>query len=200
VSYNTNNIDDKVAELLKSGGVGLLPTDTIYGLSALALNKKAVEKVHQLKLRDNNKPLVVLIANLEQLAELGLSDKNIGLIKPYWPGPLSVEFDASSAPKWLNRGMNYFAIRLPDHAQLRDLIAETGPLVSTSANLQGQEPAKNVEEAKSYFGEKLDFYVDFGNLKCASSTLVKIENGNLKVLRQGAYELPENRMTQITRK
>jgi L-threonylcarbamoyladenylate synthase len=189
VSYFTNKIDKKVAELLNSGGVGLLPTDTIYGLSALALNKDAVQKVHKLKQRDGGKPLVVLIADVKQLAELGLSVAHADFVKKYWPGPLSLEFDASSAPEWLHRGMYYFGVRLPKHSELGDLIAKTGPIVSTSANLQGQAPAKNVEEAKKYFGDKLDFYVDSGEVSGQSSTLVKVTEGKLQVVRQGEYKI-----------
>jgi L-threonylcarbamoyladenylate synthase len=189
VSYYVKEFDNKVIELLKNGGVGLLPTDTIYGLSAVALNKESVEKIHKLKQRDDGKPLVALIGNLNQLQELGLSAVNTEALEKYWPAPLSVEFDATHAPEWLHRGKKYFAVRLPDNRQLRDLIAKTGPLVSTSANLQAQEPAKNIKEAKMYFGDKLDFYVDAGEINGISSTLVKIENGQLKVLRQGTYEI-----------
>jgi L-threonylcarbamoyladenylate synthase len=189
VSYFTNSFDDKVVELLKNGRVGLIPTDTIYGLSAHALNKNAVEKIHKLKKRDDGKPLVVLIADVNQLSGLGLSLQYSELIRDYWPGPLSLEYDATNAPEWLHRGKNYFAVRLPDLKELRDLIAKTGPLVSTSANLQGQEPSKNVEEAKKYFSDKLDFYVDTGDLKGKSSTLVKIENNRIKIIRQGACEI-----------
>jgi L-threonylcarbamoyladenylate synthase len=189
MSYLFNEIEQKVEQLLKDGAVGLLPTDTIYGLSALALNKDAVERVHKLKQRDGGKPLVVLISEIEQLASLGLSHIHATLLKKHWPGPLSVEFDASDAPEWLHRGKFYFAVRLPDNDSLRNLIRKIGPIVSSSANLQGKEPAKTVADAKNYFGDKLDFYVDKGELNGCSSTLVKIEEGKLNILRQGTYEI-----------
>jgi L-threonylcarbamoyladenylate synthase len=189
MSYYGKEINEKVVELLKAGGVGLLPTDTIYGLSALALDKKAVERVHELKERDDGKPLVVLIAEAGQLNELGPSLQYPEILEKYWPAPLSVEFNASNAPEWLHRGKFYFAVRMPDHDGLRKLIKKVGPIVSTSANLQNHEPAKTVEEAKKYFGDQLDFYVDAGKLEGQSSTLVKIENGKLKILRHGAYEI-----------
>jgi L-threonylcarbamoyladenylate synthase len=81
------------------------------------------------------------------------------------------------------------AVRVPDNFELRNLIKKTGPIVSTSANLRGQEPAKTVKEARKYFGDRLDFYVDAGHLDSQPSTLVKIENNKLKVVRQGAYEI-----------
>jgi L-threonylcarbamoyladenylate synthase len=174
---------------LSSGAVGLLPTDTIYGLSALALNKEAVEKVHKLKQRDGGKPLVVLIGELKQLSELGLSVSHAELVKNHWPASLSVIFNSSNIPEWLHKETSSLAVRLPDQENLRNLIRKVGPIVSTSANLQGQKPAGSVKEAKKHFGGKLDFYVDMGKLEGQSSTLVKIENNVLKVLRQGAYEI-----------
>jgi L-threonylcarbamoyladenylate synthase len=189
VSYFSKAFDNKVTELLKNGGVGVLPTDTIYGLSALALNKDAVERIHKLKARDEGKPLVVLIAEVGQLIKLGLKTIDAELIKDYWPASLSVEFDATNAPQWLHRGGNFFAVRMPDNNVLRSLISKVGPIVSTSANLQGQVPAKNVKEAQKYFGDKLDFYIDAGKLNGEPSTLVKIENGQIIIVRQGSYKI-----------
>jgi L-threonylcarbamoyladenylate synthase len=189
VPYYATKFDNEVIKLLKKGGVGILPTDTIYGLSALALKKDAVERIHHLKGRDDRKPLIVLIANFNQLDKLGLNREQADFVKNYWPGPVSLEFDAHNAPVWLHRGGFTFAVRMPDSKVLRDLIAIIGPIVSTSANLQGGKPAKSVKQAQKYFGDQLDFYVDGGKLEGQSSTLIKIENGKLKVLRQGAYEI-----------
>lgn len=189
MSYNAKKFDDKIITILQNGGVGVLPTDTIYGLSTVALNERAVEKIHKLKGRDSSKPLIVLIANTAQLSELGLDEKHSEPVKEYWPGPLSLEFDASNAPLWLHRKSSFFAVRLPKDEKLCRLIEKIGPLVSTSANLQGQEPAKSIKEAKKYFGDRLDFYIDVGELEGQSSTLVKLEDGQLKVIRPGALNI-----------
>jgi L-threonylcarbamoyladenylate synthase len=189
VSYYTKKIDENVITLLSNGGVGLLPTDTIYGLSAVALDEKAVGKVHELKSRDN-KPFIVLISDVEQLPMLGIKAEEADPIKGHWPGMLSVIFESSDVPKWLQLGTNSLAVRMPGSKDLRGLIAITGPIISTSANLQGQAPAKNVERAKKYFGDSLDFYVDAGELEGKPSTLVKIDNESFKIIRRGAYELP----------
>jgi L-threonylcarbamoyladenylate synthase len=189
MSYMTNQIDQKVVGLLSGGSVGFLPTDTIYGLSAVAMNEQAVERIHHLKGRDGSTPLIVLIADIEQLDSLGLKKDDADLIKKYWPGPLSVEFDAASAPSWLHRGNRFFAVRMPNNKELRELINTTGPIVSTSANLHGKKPASTTSEAERYFGKKLDFYVGAEKLEGEPSTLVKIENGQIKVLRQGAFPI-----------
>jgi L-threonylcarbamoyladenylate synthase len=189
VAYFTDKIDAKVETLINQGAVGLLPSDTIYGLSASALRKEAVEKIHVLKGRDGNKPLIVLISHIEQMLELGINNEHLGLVKKHWPSQLSVVFQSLEIPSWLHLKTNSLAVRMPAHSELRKLIAKTGPIVSTSANLQGHSPAKSVQEARKIFGETLDFYVDVGRLEGSSSTLVKIENGMLKVLRQGAYKI-----------
>lgn len=184
-----NNFDAKIIEWLRSGGLGFMPSDTIYGLSCRALDEKAVERLHMLKKRDLDKPFIVLISDISQLNGLNVDPAQAGPIKDYWPGKISLEFSAPKAPNWLHRGTNKFAIRLPDNPELRALIQQAGPIISTSANIQGARPASSVAEAWRYFGEELDFYVDAGEIKTEPSTIVKIRDGKLVVAREGAVKL-----------
>jgi tRNA A37 threonylcarbamoyladenosine synthetase subunit TsaC/SUA5/YrdC len=78
------------------------------------------------------------------------------------------------------------AIRLPAEKSIRDFLEKTGPLATSSANLEGESPAKNIAEAQKYFGSEVDFYEDGGELNSKPSTLVKIDGDEIKVLRQGA--------------
>lgn len=189
MSYITDSFDDEIVRRLEAGGVGLLPSDTIYGLSARALDRGAVERIHALKDRSPGKPMIVLISDIKMLDLLSISADQAGLAKDYWPGPLSLEFQAPDAPAWLHRGLKHFAIRLPDYPELRQLIDKVGPLVSTSANIEGQEPVSSVAEARRVFGDKLDFLVDAGQLDNPPSTLAVVEDGRLKVVRQGAVKI-----------
>ncbi len=190
VSYETNEFDEEVVKLLKNGGVGFMPSDTIYGLSAPALDKKAVERLYELKKRDKNKPLVILIADTTQLADLGIDTLEAVPALRYWPGKLTIITEANDAPKWLHRGTDSLGVRQPANEELRRLIAEVGPIVSTSANLQAGQPASSVRQAKKDFGDKLDFYVNTGRLRGKPSTIIK-ENGyrGLEVIRQGAVKV-----------
>jgi L-threonylcarbamoyladenylate synthase len=188
LSYNTSQFDDHIVALLKNGGVGLLPSDTIYGLSCRALDAKAVERVHKLKGRDGKKSFVLLVSNISQLEELGITENDAAIIKDLWPGPVSVIFEAPQAPKWLSRD-HTLAVRLPANEGLCSLISQVGPLVSTSANLHGRTPAETVEQARALFGEHLDFYIDAGIRRGNPSTIVKITNGKMEIIRQGAYKL-----------
>lgn len=171
--------------------MGFVPSDTIYGLSCAALNRKAVERIYELKGRDYDKPLIILLADIEQVKELGIDSAALEPLRRLWPAQLTIVVSTSEkTPEFLHRGTNTLAVRVPDNEEIRKLIRQTGPLVSTSANPQGQEPAANVDQAKKYFGDKLDFYVDAGEINARPSTLVRLESGKLRVLRQGAYKVP----------
>jgi L-threonylcarbamoyladenylate synthase len=190
MSYKTFEFDREVARLLIMGGVGVLPTDTVYGLSAQALNKNAVEKVHKLKDRSEHKPFIILISNLEMLDLLSITQIPIAMVNKYWPGPLSVIMDAPEAPAWLSLGSQSLAIRLPAHKQLLALIDQVGPLVSTSANIENQPVVRSVSEAEDIFGDQLDFYVDQGPASEANpSTIVKFNKNKLEVLRHGDIKI-----------
>jgi L-threonylcarbamoyladenylate synthase len=193
VSYVTNSFDEKVVELLQGGAVGFMPSDTIYGLSCRALDEAAVERVHKIKNRDSGKPCIVLVANLKMLDLLSISADQARLVQEYWPGKISLEFNAPNAPSWLHRGTNKFAIRMPDNSKLRKLIKKVGPIVSTSANTQGGQPAESIDQAKEYFGEDLDFYIDQGTISSEPSTIVVLKNGKLEVDRQGAVKIKETK-------
>ncbi len=169
-----------------------MPTDTIYGLSARALDERAVEKVHQVKKRDQGKPLIVLISSLTQLDELGVEKPPARLAEKYWPGPLSLILNAPSAPRHLHRGTGTLAVRMPDYSPLRNLIEKTGPLVSTSANEQNNPPINSAEEALRQFADVLDFYINVGDLsEHQPSTLAAYKDAKLEVIRRGAVIIEE---------
>lgn len=167
----------------------MLPSDTIYGLSCQALDKSAVERIYSLKGRDPNKPFIILISRIDMLDLLSISRKQVGLTKKYWPGQVSFILEAPDSPVWLQHSTGKLAVRMPVNKALRDLIDKVGPIISTSANLEGQPPVESVSQAKALFGNLLDFYVDVGKIKAQPSTVVKLENGKLEVVRQGAVKL-----------
>src|SRR6185437_14196898 len=98
MSYRTNRLDERVLELLRQGGVGFMPSDTIYGLSCRALDEPAVERIYRLKHRDSDKPLIVLIANISQLQQLRIDQIQAQPAKKYWPGGLTIICQAPKAP------------------------------------------------------------------------------------------------------
>jgi len=168
----------EIAKILHAGGVGVLPTDTLYGLVGLATNKKAVAKIKKLKKRSAGKPFIVLISGLKDLAKLGVKyNKATGqILAKIWPGPISVAFSKNFSARW------------PKNKFLNELIKQTGPLVAPSANPEGLPPASTMTEAKNYFQDEVDFYLSAERkLTGQPSTLISIKNGRINVLREGKY-------------
>jgi len=180
----------KTVETLKNGGVGVIPTDTVYGVACSAFSKEALLKLYEIKGRDENKPPVVLIYSVEDLklfgAEMTESAKNF--LDKYWPGKISVIFKIKPELSYLDKGLG-LAIRLPADKKILAFLKMTGPLATSSANTQGQPPAKNITDAKKYFGDKVNFYEDGGELDSTPSTLIRIMGEKIEVLRAGAVEV-----------
>lgn len=190
----SRKIDD-IVKVLKGGGVVVLPTDTIYGISCLALNKESVERVRKIKKRDSGKSFIVLISDISQieLFGIGLFDRTRKFLEKIWPAKVSIIIHVARAKQkefeFLHGGVGSLAFRMPDFDWLRDVIRQTGPLISTSANAQGAIPAKNIGQAKEQFGQEIDLYVDGGKMDSLPSSLAEIEGGRLKVLRRGEVDL-----------
>ena len=151
----------KLIEILMNGGIGVLLTDTLYGVVARADDEASVARVYALKGRTDSKPPIVLIADVSQLYD-ALPDGVDATVEGKWPGKNSIIIPSLLAPKWLSRESSGVAYRLPDNNALRRLLRETGPLIAPSANPQGDPPARSVGEAEGYFGDSVDFYVDGG--------------------------------------
>jgi L-threonylcarbamoyladenylate synthase len=179
-------------QLLKPGAIGVIPTDTVYGVVARATDQQAVERLYMLKQRDA-KPGTLIAANIDQLVELGLKRRYLTAIEQWWPGALSVVIPCGDELSYLHRGLRSLAVRIPDKADLLELLEATGPLLTSSANHPGQPTAHTVAEAKDYFGDEVDFYVDGGDLsKHQPSTVVRIVDDAIEILRDGAVKIDEN--------
>ena len=180
-------IPKKIIKILKEGGIGVLPTDTIYGLVGSALKKETVERIYKVRKREKTKPFIVLISDVEDLKIFGIKLKPFqkNLIKKFWPGSYSLIFDCKSKKfEYLHRGKNSLALRVPKPRWLRKLLREMGPLIAPSANLAGMPHSKTIREAKKYFGENVDFYFDAGKIDKKPSTLIDIRKKEIKILRK----------------
>ena len=182
--------DAVVADMLRAGAVGVLPTDTVYGIVGSALRKDAVEKIYRLRRRDLRKPMIILIASARELARFGIAPAAAQreVLRRVWPGKVSVVLPCLGRKfGYLHRGTRSLAFRVPDAAWLRRLLAATGPLVAPSANFEGGPPAKTVSAARRYFKDRVAFYGDVGRLDSRPSTLISITPaGRITVLREGA--------------
>jgi len=175
---------------LKRGEVIAFPTETFYGLGADALNEAAVKRVVSLKGRNLESPIAIIVADGEMLKDIVMDVPAVArkLMERFWPGPLTLVLPGKKnlpAPL-LSRGGGV-GVRISSHPLATRLARELGrPLTATSANPSGKEPARSMEEAMSYFSNRIDFFLDGGRLKGRKgSTVVEIVDGRLKIIREG---------------
>jgi L-threonylcarbamoyladenylate synthase len=161
---------------LEHGAVFACPTDTVYGLSCSVKDAEAVVKVRSIKGKGADVPLIVLIANFEQLEQFGitLSTKHRDFLEKIWPGAVSVVTSGVSNTYSHISPDGSLAVRMPDRADLREFLVRFGPIVSTSANKHGEKPCTNLNEILAVFPTELDCVVDTGVCDAPPSTLIKI--------------------------
>lgn len=178
----------QILKLLKQGKVGVIPTDTIYGIVGLALNPHTVEEIYALRKRITDKPLIILISSLGDLEKFGIlpTKAQTDFLKKIWPNPVSVVLTCTLAKfTYLHRGKKSLAFRMPKNDELLQILKKTGPLVAPSANIEGEKAAENIDQAKKYFGSTIAFYMDGGNLKSKPSKVIRLfEDGSHLVLRK----------------
>lgn len=186
-------VDKEIKKTLLNYGVGVLPTDTLYGLVGSALSKKAVEKIYKLRKRNPKKPSIILISSLADLKLFNIRVNNLTMkqLCHFWPGKVSIILPCPTGFAYLHRGTKTLAFRLPAKKSLVNLIKSTGPLVAPSANPEGLPPAETIKQAKKYFGKKIDFYIDSGKLSGLPSTLIQIKNNKILLKRKGAVKLKD---------
>lgn len=176
---------------LKKGSIGVVPTDTIYGVVALASSQAAVKRLYELKQR-HKKPGTIIAASLDQLVELGIPRRYLTAVADYWPNPLSVVVPVPPGLAYLDQSVGTLAVRVPADAALRDFLQQTGPLLTSSANHPAEPTAATIEKAEDYFGDAVDFYVDGGDLSGRPpSTVIRVVDDAVVVLRRGAVNINE---------
>jgi L-threonylcarbamoyladenylate synthase len=197
LSEAPENLPGAVAAL-KRGDVIVFPTETLYGLGADALNEAAVEKVFELKGRDSRVPIPVLVADQEMLhtlvAEIPTTARK--LIELYWPGPLTLVLPGRrNIPKPICNPTGGIGVRISSQPIAALLIKALGhPLTATSANPSGAEPARTLQEAKTYFAGRVGLFVDGGTLTSRSgSTVVEATDNSIKIIREGEIGASELR-------
>lgn len=188
-----NTLSEAAELLLKAGSIGVIPTDTVYGVVARASDEAAVARLYALKNREG-KPGTVIAASIDQLVELGFKRRYLTAVEQYWPGAISVIIPCADPHlAYLHQGRQSVAVRIPEHVALLGLLQKTGPLATSSANKPGEPPAQSIEEARSYFGDGIDFYVDGGDhTNHQPSTIIRIVDDAIEIVREGAVKINEN--------
>ena len=191
-------IQDAV-NILKKGGVAIFPTDTVYGIGSLP-EKKCVEKIYKIKKRDFSKKIIALISDKAILSELiNETSENIkkieNVLEKYWPGELTVIFRANqNFTKNFDENMETIGIRIPKNETALEIIKNAGGvLLTTSANISGENAVTKTENLSEELIKNVDIIVpnEKSELTGKPSTIVKYENGELTLLRQGNIAFKE---------
>ncbi len=186
-----DNIQKAIACIKNEEVVGI-PTETVYGIGVDPLSQAAVDKIFNLKERDENKPLSILVHSFHDLIKLKIISKVPEIVELYWPGPLTiiVESELNFADGVGTKNPNSIGVRVPDNELTLELLKKTGPLAVTSANISGQEDITNEKDAESVFGDKIGHYLQGSALHGSGSTIVDFRDEEFKVIREGPLKWP----------
>lgn len=176
-------------QTLKSGGVIVYPTETLYGLGVDIRNDQAIEKIIELKGRPKNMPIAVAVTNLKQVKALAeVSNLALEIINKCIPKPITILLEAKDVVnRKLTGGSDLIGFRFPEHEFTEALINQFGPITATSANLHGGIDPIIIDSSFDQFGEEVDVYLDSGLCKIGKpSTVVDTTGDTIKIIRHGA--------------
>jgi len=194
----------QAAHILAQGGIVAFPTETCYGLAVDPWNETALQRLFQIKNRPAHKPVLLLIHDRILLDSLvsTIPEKYKSLMDTYWPGPLTLIFPAQKGlSRYLTGGTETVGIRIsPNPLAMALCRFFNSAITATSANLSGQPSARRASEIVDVFGKNVDYVLDEGGETLAGrcSTIIGIENGNLRLLRSGVVEVPGVRQKNLS--
>lgn len=187
---------EKASQIILRGGVVAFPTETFYGLGADVLDLEALQKVFQIKRREENKPLLLLVADQTWLPELvkRIPPAAEQLIEKFWPGPLTLVFQASPhLPTILTANTDRIGLRISSHPVAQALVQAVGrAITATSANVAGQPSASLASEVSQALGKRVDAILDGGKTAGGlGSTVLDVSGVLPKIIRQGTVSRTE---------
>jgi len=187
-------VNSRAAKIVSEGGVIAFRTDTFYGLGVDPFNSAAVAKIRELKGREENKPILLLLSDAS-VADRFIADRSKAfedVAEKFWPGPLTIVGVAvSNLPQEITAGMGTVGVRVPADRDVRELVRVCGgALTATSANPSGREPARSAHEVLDYFGDWIDLVIDGGEVTATQpSTVLDVTTSPPRVVREGAVRL-----------
>ena len=180
----------QVVNILKNGGVIVIPTDTVYGLACDALNIDAVDKIYKLKQRNYSKPMVVLVSDKDMLKKYTSSINKLEeeLINEYLPGPMTIVLKKSNLiHDIVSSNKDTIGIRIPNNKELIDIIKQLDkPIVATSCNISNEDVITNISILDESIKNNVDYIYDGGVINRDSSTIVRVKDNKVEILRKGS--------------
>lgn len=188
-NINENELDNCI-EVLRNGGIVIFPTETVYGIGTNAYCEKSVEKIYEIKERPEEKPLSILVSNVNEISKYAIINNSMEeqIIKNFMPGPITIILEKRPEVfNYITSGKNTIGIRIPDNKiVLKILEALKLPIVAPSANISGHPSGIELNEILPDFENKIDICIDGGKSELSeSSTIVQVVDNEIKVLRQG---------------
>lgn len=175
-------------EILADGGAVVLPTETVYGLFAKAMDERAVNHVYELKNRPRDKAMNLNVASYEDILTYSKEQPDYlkKLYDAFLPGPLTIILKSNDqVPKWINSGLATVGFRLPAHPVTRELIQAEGPLIGPSANKSGMASGRYFDHIREQFDFQVTGYQDDDALLGLDSTILDLSVTPARILRQG---------------
>ena len=180
---------DKICEVINKRGLVITPTDTVYGIMADAIDEDAIKKVYDIKKRGYNKPLIILVDSFEMLSQYTeeISEMERKLMDRFWPGLVTFILKKNDKiSDLITAGNDTVGVRIPDNKDLLEIIRRLKrPVVSTSANITETPVITSIEMLEAEIIDNIDYIEDSGYLDNQSSTIVKIDDNKLVILREG---------------
>ena len=186
--FDSGDIMKEIIDVINNDGIVIMPTDTIYGIVAKATNEDVIKRVYSLKKRDDRKPMLILVSDNEMLKDYvsSINELEQTLIDNLWPGPLTIIFDKKNISDLLTGRLPTVGVRIPNNKEMLDIISSVGvPLLSTSVNLSGEKSATCVSNINKTMLDNVDFVYDNGECNDVPSTIIRVVNGEVKILREG---------------
>ena len=185
---------EKAAELIKQGKIVVFPTETVYGIGTNGLDAKAVEKLYKAKKRPLDKAISLLVSNMEMVNQIAkdITEVEYKIMEAFFPGPLTIILKKKDiVPDIVTAGQDTVGVRMPSGEIARKLVENAGvPIAAPSANITGEPSGTKLEEIKKHI--EADYFIDGGESELGvASTIVRVENGQIQILRQGSITLEE---------
>ena len=193
----TNNIDyaklKEPAEIIRSGGIVIFPTETVYGIGVNGLDEKAIKKLYEVKQRPLNKPISLLVSNMDMIKKVAkdITKLEYLLMEKFFPGPLTIILKKKDiVPDVLAANNDTVGVRMPANKIALELIEYSGvPIATPSANISGKPSGTNLKDIMKDFEGKVDYFIDGGQSEIGlPSTIVQVIDGVPHILRQGSIK------------
>lgn len=187
---------NEVIDILNNDGVVIFPTETVYGIGGNALSEKVADRIYEVKQRPREKAINILVSSkndIERYAKINSSIEK-SIIEKYMPGPITLILEKKNGfGKAFTEDNGTIGVRIPDSNIIQEILKRIDyPLIAPSANISGKPSGVDAQEIKKDFENKVDAIIDGGKAKLGTaSTIVKVENGEIKILRQGSLVIEE---------